>query len=92
MRTNVGSTVSTVAALRICAEYAGPWVRRVRRICGLLQVTRNRERHLPHESVWESADEMLGCVQKTAATNFWNTAGTPIEQIPQKIGSPFGDW
>ena len=85
----VGLTVNTVAALRICAEYAGLLTRR---ICHSLLVTRNRGRRLSNESAWGRVDEMLLVVPAATATNLWNNDALPVEQLPAKIASPFGDW
>jgi hypothetical protein len=88
---SIGLTVITVAALGICAVYADLLARR---ISNFLLVTRNRERlaDLPKETRSEYADEMLVDMPGATATNFWNTAGPAVEQLPQRIPCPFGDW
>ena len=87
----VGLAVNAVAAVRICAEYAGLLVRRA---SDFLSFTRNREllHNWSSEYAWQNVDEILVDVPGARATNFWNTAELPVEQLPQKIASPFGDW
>jgi NADP-dependent 3-hydroxy acid dehydrogenase YdfG len=88
---SMGLTVVTLAALGICAVYADLLARR---ICDFLLIGRNQERldDLSKEIASETVDEMLVVMPGATATNFWNTAGPTIGQLPQKIASPFGDW
>ena len=59
-----------------------------------LLVARNQVRldDLAKEIASENADDMLVAVPGATARNFWNTDGQAVEQLPQKIASPFGDW
>ena len=88
---SMGLTVITVAALGLCAVYAALLARR---IWDFLLVARNRGPLdcLSREIATENVDEMLVVVPGATAWNFWNTAGPAVEQLPQKMASPFGDW
>ena len=88
---SMGLTVITAAVLGIGAMYPDLLARR---ICDFLLVARNRGRldYLSREIASENADEMLVVVPGATAWNFWNTAGPAVEQLPQKMASPFGDW
>jgi NADP-dependent 3-hydroxy acid dehydrogenase YdfG len=84
-------TVITRTGLGICTEYADLLARR---IGDFFLVARNQERidNLSKEIAGETVDEMLVVVPGATATNFWNTAGPTVGQLPQKMASPFGDW
>jgi short-subunit dehydrogenase len=88
---SMGPAVITVAALGLCAAYAALLARR---IWDFLLAARNQERldYLSREIASENVDEMLVVVLGATARNFWNTAGPAVEQLPQKMASPFGDW
>ena len=88
---SIALALITVALLWIGAMYADLLARR---ICDFLLVARNRGRldYLSREIASENVDEMLVVVPGATARNFWNTAAPPVEYLPQKIVSPFGDW
>jgi hypothetical protein len=64
-----------------------------RRIRDFILVARKQEQLdcLSKEIACE-VDEMLVVVSRATATNFWNTARPPVEQLTHNIAGPFGDW
>ena len=87
---SVGLTVNTVAALRICSEYADVLARR---ICGFLGVKPNRERfNYLAPIARENVDELLVAIPVASNANLSNTAYVPVQYLPPKLLSPFGDW
>jgi hypothetical protein len=88
---SMGLTVITAVVVGVGAMYPGLLARR---ICDFLRVARNRGRldDLAKEIASENVDEMLVVVPGATTWNFWNTAGSAVEQLPQKMVSPFGDW
>jgi hypothetical protein len=87
---SVGLSASTLAALRICSQYADLFARR---IGGFLQGTRSEERpdHLSRAIAVDNIDEMLFVVPGATAAKFWDDARPPVEHLPREMASPFGD-
>ncbi len=86
----MGLTFITLAALGIGAMYAEPLARRIR---DSVLVARDRERFnylAPIAS--ENVDELLVALPMASTANLWNTADVPVQDLPPKLLSPFGDW
>jgi hypothetical protein len=65
-----------------------------RRMGDFLPVPRYREGlvDMAKEIASESVDEMLVAIPGARAINISNTADVPVQYLPPKLLSPFGDW
>jgi len=81
----------TAASLEVCEVYAARFGRCIR---DFFLVTRSQQRldDLSKEIISEKIDEMLALVPLVTAPHYLNTAGSSLEQLPQEVASPFGDW
>ncbi len=61
-----------------------------RQIDDFVLVARNPER-LDYFSK-QILDEMLVAMPRATVRNLWDIVLAPVEQLTDKIGSPFGDW
>jgi hypothetical protein len=88
---SMGLTDMAVTALRSCVLHADGLARRIH---DFFPVTRNQKPLVDLSKVitCENIDEMLIFAPGVAASHFWKTADLQVEQLPLKIGSPFGDW